>query len=269
MTRLGRKATDTDAKGDFPRGKRGKRVSVGGSERTKSYAGFPGNFGDRPEFQNKRMTISRLRVLKDKAGLVKVLASSDPGLGHALVNMKRLSRRTGRPHEIVVRALPSGMLSYHVVGAVDRRPAAPDEAPARAESSRTLADALADARLRGDAAIARILEGEDMLSADALAQRLAVSRETINTWRHKKRLLALRGPKRGYRFPLWQLDETGQPRPGIAALIEVLGDEWAVYRFLVQSHGALDGLTGRAALERGLVDEAIAAAHGIAQGDFT
>lgn len=54
------------------------------------------------------------------------------------------------------------------------------------ESPRTLTDALAHARLRGEEAAARILKGDDMLSADALADRLAVSRESINTWRKQR-----------------------------------------------------------------------------------
>ena len=47
----------------------------------------------------------------------------------------------------------------------------------------------------------------------------------------------------------------------------MLGGAWAVYRFLVQPHGELDGLTGREALEHGRTKQAIAAAESIGR-DF-
>ena len=48
---------------------------------------------------------------------------------------------------------------------------------------------------------------------------------------------------------------------------ERLGGPWAVYRFLVQPHGELEGLTGREALERGKVEAALDAAESIGR-DF-
>jgi hypothetical protein len=53
----------------------------------------------------------------------------------------------------------------------------------------------------------------------------------------------------------------------LAALHERLGGPWAVYRFLVQPHGELDGLTGREALERGKVKAALEAAESVGR-DF-
>jgi len=47
------------------------------------------------------------------------------------------------------------------------------------------------------------------------------------------------------------------------------GSPWAVYRFLRQPHPALNGMTGLQALEHRKIEEAIAAAEGIGQGDFT
>lgn len=49
----------------------------------------------------------------------------------------------------------------------------------------------------------------------------------------------------------------------LAALHERLGGPWAVYRFLMQTHGELDGLTGRQAWERGRADAARGAAERI------
>jgi hypothetical protein len=49
----------------------------------------------------------------------------------------------------------------------------------------------------------------------------------------------------------------------LPALHERLGGPWAVYRFLVQPHGELAGLTGREALERGKVEAALEAAESV------
>jgi hypothetical protein len=50
-------------------------------------------------------------------------------------------------------------------------------------------------------------------------------------------------------------------------LFERLGDDaWAVYRFLMQRHPELDGLTGREALDQGKTEQAIEAAESIARG---
>jgi hypothetical protein len=51
-------------------------------------------------------------------------------------------------------------------------------------------------------------------------------------------------------------------------LHQILGGAWAVYRFLVTPDGALDGRTGLDALKRGQDEEVIAAAEGVARGDF-
>lgn len=76
-------------------------------------------------------------------------------------------------------------------------------------------------------------------------------------------MLGLDGAKRGFRFPIWQLDADGKPFAELAKLHERLGGPWTVYRFLVQPHGELDGLTGREALERGHGKAALAAAESV------
>lgn len=129
--------------------------------------------------------------------------------------------------------------------------------------------ALAAARERGRLRAADILGSDDMLSAEAFAKILGTTRVTVNTKRQSGQVLGLDGAKLGFRFPVWQLDAEGKPYAELAVLHERLGGPWAVYRFLVQHHGALDGLTGREALERGRGRDAIAAAEGIAWGDFT
>ncbi len=129
--------------------------------------------------------------------------------------------------------------------------------------------ALREARQRGTVRAAEILAGEDMLSADEFAALLGTSRMTVNTKRQNHQVLGLDGTKRGFRFPAWQVDRDGKPFAALPALFERLGGgPWSVYRFLVQAHPELDGLTGREALRRGKADQALEVAESIAQGTF-
>ena len=92
-----------------------------------------------------------------------------------------------------------------------------------------------------------------MLSAEDFAKVLGTSRVTVNTNRQNGQVLGLDGAKRGFRFPLWQLDS--------------LGSAWAVYRFLVQPQRELDGLTRREGLARGRSRSILQAAESVAR-DF-
>ena len=129
---------------------------------------------------------------------------------------------------------------------------------------------LAAARERGLLRFAEIISGEDMLSADEMAKLLGTTRMTVNTKRRTHQLLGLEGAKRGVRYPRWQIGEDGKPFGILPALFERLGGSpWAVYRFLVQRHAELGGLTGREALERGQAAQALEAAESIAAGAFS
>ena len=96
---------------------------------------------------------------------------------------------------------------------------------------------------------------------------LGTSRVTVNAKRLIGQVLGIDGAKRGFRFPVWQIDADGKPYAELAALHERLGGAWAVYRFLVQPHGELNGLTGREALERGKVKATLDAAESVGR-DF-
>ena len=114
--------------------------------------------------------------------------------------------------------------------------------------------------------MAEILDREEMLSADDFAHLLGTTRVTVNAKRQKRQVLGLEGAKRGFRFPRWQLGTNGKPFSALPDLFDRLGDDtWAVYRFLLQHHPALDGLTGREALEQGKSKQAIEAAESIAR----
>ena len=126
--------------------------------------------------------------------------------------------------------------------------------------------ALAVARERGQHRVAKILSSNDMLSAEAFASLLKTTRVTINSKRKKRQVLALEGATRGFRFPQWQIGQDGKPFSALPKLFERLGDDsWAVYRFLVQHHPELDGLTGREALQRGMTSKAIETAESVAR----
>jgi hypothetical protein len=136
------------------------------------------------------------------------------------------------------------------------------------EENIELEQALAAARDRGRIRAAEILSGKDMRSADELAELLHTTRVTINAKRQNGQLLGLDGAKRGFRFPVWQLNRDGKPYPELPALRERLGSPWAIFRFLIQPHDELDGLTGRDALERGEGDALIEVAESVGRGDF-
>jgi len=129
--------------------------------------------------------------------------------------------------------------------------------------------ALAGARARGRKRVAEIVAGEEMLSADAFAKLLGTSRVTVNARRQSGQVLGIDGAKRGFRFPVWQLNKDGRPFGALPALHAMLGNSaWAVYRFLVSRHGALDGRTGLQALQKDDDTSVLAAAEGMARGDF-
>jgi len=131
-------------------------------------------------------------------------------------------------------------------------------------------DAFARARERGRIRAAEILSGEDMLTADEMAERLGVSRVTVNARRQRHELLGLDGAKRGFRFPDWQVDDDGNAIGVLPRLFEVLGPSpWGVYRFLTQRHNALGGATAKVALQRGQAEKVLDAAESIARGDFS
>jgi len=117
---------------------------------------------------------------------------------------------------------------------------------------------------------AQILDQAGMLTADALAKRLGVSRETISTRLQKHELLGLDGGKYGYRFPEWQIDENGNAFEAIPRLFKLFGPSpWGVYRFLIQRHNVLNGATAKGVLRRGQVERVLGAAESLARCDFS
>lgn len=129
--------------------------------------------------------------------------------------------------------------------------------------------ALAKAHKRGRARVAELLAGKDMLTAQAFAVLLGTTRATVHRRRREGLILGLGDGRRGWRFPVWQLAADGRPHLELPELLARLGHPWMVYRFLLQPHGSLDGLTGLEALEHGKATAVLAAVDGILRGDFT
>lgn len=209
-----------------------------------------------------RAPSNAVEMLADEPTKVKPLLQ---GYGEAVGR----SRSAGRPVSFRVEVDPFGGTTVSPLEEAVGIAVAPPSVEQVDVPDADLLHALEEARERGRGLAAEILAGEDMLSADRFAQLLGTSRMTVNTKRHNQQVLGLNGAKRGFRFPSWQLDADGKPFASLPALFERLGGgPWSVYRFLVQAHPEMDGLTGREALRLGRADEALEVAESITQGTF-
>jgi hypothetical protein len=173
------------------------------------------------------------------------------------------SDRSGRAVRIIVDFKPNRRPKFTKVVT---KPASERETAATPMDDPNLQQALTRARERGRSGVAEILGGDDMLSADAFANLLGTTRVTVNAKRQNRQVLGLEGAIRGFRFPQWQVGPDGKPFSALPDLFERLGDDgWAVYRFLVQRHPELDGLSGREALQQGKRKQALEAAESVAR----
>ncbi len=107
--------------------------------------------------------------------------------------------------------------------------------------------ALETAFRRGDERKAALLREPTMLTGEAAAARLGVSRETINKRAQQGRLLALEFAKRGKRYPDWQFEDrlVGPPVESVLAALASL-EPWERYRFFTRR---LPGTKGRTPIE--------------------
>jgi hypothetical protein len=163
------------------------------------------------------------------------------------------AKRTGKPSVMAFMVTPDGQL----------------EAMVEEAAGDPLDAALAAAKARGQAKIADILKGEDMLSARGFAPLLGASHETVNTRRKKGEILGLEGATRGVRYPRWQMTDEGLPLPGLSDLFATLGEQpWTVYRFLRTAHAELGGETALDALKAGQLEAVMGVARNQAAGAF-
>jgi hypothetical protein len=201
------------------------------------------------------------RGLVAMSGLHSALGKHIRTFGDAFEKSQRLRRRV----RLIVEVNPG--LGHSEITSVVEQPISDRETTSVMRDS-NLQNALKAARERGETRVAEILNSEDMLSADEFADLLGTTRVTVNAKRQNRKILGLEGAKRGFRFPRWQLGPDGKPFGVLPNLFERLGDDaWAVYRFLVQHHPELNGLTGCEALQQGKSKQAVEAAESVAR-DF-
>jgi hypothetical protein len=200
-----------------------------------------------------RLKSNTLKTLATQRGQMKDLIET---YGAAVEKSRRLRKSVS----FVVRIGAGGEPDFRPL-----EDGSPQEAERTTSGSEgELQAALGAARERGQARVADILSGIDMLSAEEFADLIGTSRVTVNAKRQSHQVLGLEGAKRGFRFPKWQIGEDGKSFSALPELFDRLGgSSWAVYRFLVQHHPELDGLTGREALSGGHTAEALEVAESV------
>jgi hypothetical protein len=198
-----------------------------------------------------RLKSRTLRTLATQRAQMKDLIET---YGAAVAKSQRLRKSVS----FVVKIGAGGEPKFHALEGES-----PHQTEATVDGSELQA-ALAAARERGQTRVADILSGADMLSAEEFADLIGTSRVTVNAKRQNHQVLGLEGAKRGFRFPKWQINEDGKPFSALPELFDRLGgSSWAVYRFLVQHHPELGGLTGREALSGGHAAEALEVAESV------
>ena len=111
--------------------------------------------------------------------------------------------------------------------------------------------------------IVRRNDGEDILGVSETAARLGVSRTTVYDWVHRKTLLAWRSTKRGLSIPAAQILGSGRVVPGLAEVVDVIGDPELAWAFLTQEW-PFEGAVARPfdLLKAGRIEEVLDAAPG-------
>lgn len=135
-----------------------------------------------------------------------------------------------------------------------------------------LHDPLAEARLRGVQAQARLLAAEGgPLTGEQAAQLLGISRQAVAKRRRAGSLLAVQTGRRGFAYPAWQFDARGPGGvlPGLEAVLRELGRDgvhstWTCLSWFLTGDVRLRGARPLDALRKGRVDvvRTAAAAYG-------
>lgn len=132
--------------------------------------------------------------------------------------------------------------------------------------------ALERAFARAESTQSDLAKRPDMLTGEALAERVGLARATIDNRRKAHRLLAVElGSKRGVRYPVWQADlVTGaETRKAFESALTALASTapWSRYRFFLTPQPSLGGRTPIAALKAGEGDAVRKAAATWAAGE--
>ena len=110
---------------------------------------------------------------------------------------------------------------------------------------------------------------EEVLSSNEVAVRLGLkSRQSVHDWLRKGKIVGWQTARRGYMFPVRQLDERNRPIEGLGEIVALFEDAYAAWFWLTTPRNALDGEEPLTVLARGQRDRVIDAAEGHLQGDF-
>lgn len=120
-------------------------------------------------------------------------------------------------------------------------------------------DPLAPARLRGLALKRQLLAAEGgVVSAQNMGAALGISRQAVDKRRRAGILIGLSLGRRGYAYPVWQVDLEGLPD----ILAELRGlDPWTQDAFMLAPNRWLDGASPLDALRHGNRDGVLTAAR--------
>ena len=124
------------------------------------------------------------------------------------------------------------------------------------------AEPLAPAFIRGIEASRRLIdEHGGALTAVQAAATLGISRQMVDKRRRAGKLLAVSTGRYGYRYPVWQFDESGV-LPGLEDVLRVLAphDEWMQVAFFVSKDQRLANRTPVDTLKAGELDAVLDAA---------
>ena len=105
--------------------------------------------------------------------------------------------------------------------------------------------------------------GDDILGVSEAAKRLEVSRTTVYDWVNRKTLVAWRSTKRGLSIPAAQILGAGKVVPGLADVVEAIGDPELAWALLSQEWPFDDtAATPLTLLKAGRLDDVLGAAAG-------
>lgn len=121
----------------------------------------------------------------------------------------------------------------------------------------TAQDPLAQARIGGLRAKQQLLTAEGgTCTAEQLAQLLGISRQAVDKRRRKGTLIGVSLGRRGYAYPVWQVD-----LDGLDAVLQAMHDfgPWMQLGFMLSHNAVLEDETPLAVLRRGEVERVLEA----------
>ena len=174
----------------------------------------------------------------------------------------------------VLKALEAGQTLEEALRITFAHDARPSTAVPGAEGGIPAENQEALERAQARAAVAKVdlLKRADMLTGAQLAERVGLTRATVDKRRTEGKLLALDfGTKRGLRYPAWQGDlvQDADARATFEQVLRSFGEEgaWSRYRFLTQAAPALGGVSPAEVLRAGRREEVLRAAEICAAGE--